>query len=200
MWCFNRIRDGSLIQTEAVEWLGPFSWPGYEQVNQLSLLPDIQGVYLLTFQYHEGFILYAVGITKSTQRRFKEHTREYIKGNYSILDVDFATQGEREEIWHGWEYAKTHRDEFENNKDKIIQAARKQLLSFRVFTSEIYSPRKRERIESALMNALYLSTECWAELADRGMYLRGRYNSEIPVSIKNTCKFKIYGIPPIIEI
>lgn len=200
MWCFDRERDGENIQTENVEWQGPFSWPGYEQITQLDKIPDIQGVYLFTFPYDEGFVLYSVGITNSTRRRLRDHTREYRKGNYTVLDVNHAIRGKRREIWHGWQYAKEHREEFEENQDNISQAVEKQLLMFRLFIAEINDPRRRERMEASIMNTLYLSKDYWADLADRGMNLKGRYNSELPIAIKNTCRFKIYGIPPGIEI
>jgi hypothetical protein len=200
MWCFNRVRDGKNIQGEDVKWVGPFSWPKYEHLTKLGSIPDVQGIYLLTFPYHEGFVLYCAGITNSTKRRLQDHTREYRKGNYTVLNVNHAIKGEREEIWHGWEYAKAHRDEFENNKNDILQAAENQLLSFRVFIAEMQDIRKRERMESAIMNHLYVSQEDWAELADRGMFLKGRYNSEMPIVINNICSSKIYGIPTTIEI
>jgi hypothetical protein len=200
MWCFNRVRNGKDIQTEEVEWQGPFSWPGYEQLNKLGAIPDVQGVYLCTFQYRDGFVLYCAGITTSTKRRLKEHAREYRKGNYNVLNINQAIKGEREEIWHGWEYANAHRDEFEKKKDDILRAVENQFLSFRIFISEINDRRKQERIESSLMNNLYMSKDDWAELADRGMFLKGRYNSEMPILIKNICNYKIYGVPTLIEI
>jgi len=200
MWCFNRARDGKNIQTEDVEWLGPFSWPGYEHLTKLSSIPDVPGAYLFTFPYHKGFVLYCVGITKSMKQRLQAHTREYRKGNYNVLDVSYAIKGERQEIWHGWEYAKAHRDEFEKNKNEILQAVENQLRAFRVFIAEIHDVRRRERMEFSFMNNLYLSKEDWAELADRGMFLKGRYNSEMPIIINNICPSKIYGIPTTIEI
>lgn len=177
MWCFSRVRDGKDIQSEALEWRGPFAWPGYEHRTGLSAIPDISGVYLFTFPYSDGFVLYCIGVTKSMKQRLQTHTREYRKGNYNVLDVSYAIKGERQEVWHGWEYAKVHRDEFEQNKDEILQAVDHQLRSFRIFITEIRDVRKRERIEASLMNNLYLSKESWAELADRGMFLKGRYNS-----------------------
>jgi hypothetical protein len=169
-------------------------------VTQLGAIPDVQGAYLFTFPYNEGFVLYCVGVTKSTRRRLRDHTREYKKGNYNVLDVSHAIRGERQEIWHGWTYAKEHREEFEKNRENILQAVESQLLTFRVFIAEITDVRRRERIEAAVMNTLYLSKEHWADVADRGMYLKGRYNSEMPIVIRNICRYKIYGIPTTLEI
>lgn len=53
------------------------------------------------------------------KRRFSQHKREYMSGNYTVLDVASANNGERKEIWHRWGYAKKHRDEFLRHKDYI---------------------------------------------------------------------------------
>ncbi len=200
MWSYNRIRDSSKIENKEINWKGPFSWPGFEKENNLNTIIDVAGVYILSFEYKDGFLLYAVGITNSTRKRILTHAREYRKGNYNILDSDCARNGEREEIWHGWKYAKTHKEEFLEKKDYILEATEKQLKSFRIFIAEIPELRKRERIEAALMQNIYVSKESWSELADRGMHLKGRYNVEIPIEIQNLCKQKLYGLPNNIEI
>jgi hypothetical protein len=200
MWSFNRLKDGENITTENKTWIGPFSWTGYENKNGLNSIPDIEGVYLFTFNFKEGFLIYAVGITNSTKRRISSHTREYKKGAYTVLNVESAEKGERVEIWHGWQYAKEHQDEFQQNKDLILSGVDKQLQSFRIFLLQESDKRKRERIEAALMQNIYFSKEPWSELADRGMFLKGRHNFEMPIIIKNIGNHKIYGLPDSIEI
>ena len=200
MWSFNRLRDAAIIKTESILWQGPLSWPGFEKTNDLKTIPDMQGVYLFTFKYQEGYLLYASGITNSTKKRFSTHTREYRKGNYNVLDVMSAEKGERKEIWHGWQYAKTHQDELRLNKETILKAVETQLQAFRIFIAKISDVRKRERIEAAIMQNIYTSKEHWSELADRGMFLKERYNSEMPIEIRSICSEKIYGLPEIIEI
>lgn len=199
-WCFNRFRDASLINTESLHWKGPFSWPGFEQMNNLHSIPDCSGVYLFTFEYKNGFILRSVGITNSMKRRFSQHKREYMSGKYTVLDVEAANNGERKEIWHGWKYAKMHKDEFLHQKNQILKAVEKELNSYRLFVSQIEERRKQERIESAIALNAYLSKEPWGDLIDRGMALRGRYCSEIPIEIKNQCSAKVFGLPEILEI
>ena len=200
MWCFNRLRDNANIETEELIWQGPFSWPGFEINNELKPIPNIKGVYLFSFDFKEGYLLYAEGITNSTKRRISTHTREFRKGHYNVLDINSAKNGERKEIWHGWQYAKSHPDEFIQNKETILKAVDNQLQSFRIFIAEISDTRKSERIEAAIMQNIYTSQEHWSELADRGMFLKGRYNSEIPIKIKNLSSGKIYGLPVILEI
>ena len=155
-WSFNRVRDASMIKTEDLIWQGPFAWIGYEQVDKPNPILDIAGVYLFTFEYLDGYILRSVGVTNSMKRRLAQHTREYKKGNYTLLDVESAKTGLRRELWHGWQYAKEHQDIFLENKDVI--------------------------------------------LIDGGMALRGRYNYEIPIEVKNICSHKLYGLPEIMEI
>ncbi len=49
------------------------------------------------------------------------------------------------------------------------------------------------------MNYIYNIKEPWSDLADRGMFLRGRYNSEMPIKILNSSRV-IYGLPRELEI
>ena len=185
MWSFNRLRDSSKIETEEIIWQGPFPWPGFENSDKAKSIPNVEGIYIFTFKYREGFILYGVGITNSTRRRITTHTREYRKGNYTVLDIKSAELGERKEIWHGWQYAKTHRKEFENKKDQILNSINVHLKATQIFIAEVSDIRKRERIEAAIMHDVYASKEPWSELADRGMFLKERHNSEMPIEIIN---------------
>jgi hypothetical protein len=115
------------------------------------------------------------------------------------LDIEAAENGERQEIWHGWQYAKIHQNEYLVNKSKIEAAIENQLLSFRIFIAEISDKRKRKRLESSIMHNIYVSKEPWSELADRGMYLKVRENCEMPIEAKNISEGKIYGLPELLE-
>jgi hypothetical protein len=199
-WSFNRLRDSSLIKTEDIIWQGPFSWIGYERVNKLKPIPDVAGVYLYTFEYKDGYILRSVGVTNSMRRRFREHTREYNKGNYTVLDVESAKIGVRKELWHGWQYAREHQQQFLEHKDDILEFVKNELTAYRLFITQIADRRKRERIEAAILINTYRSKEPWADLFDGGMSFRGRYNDEIPIKVKNICSYKLYGLPETIEI
>ena len=66
MWSFNRLRDCSSIETENILWKGPLSWPGFKDNNKLNSIPNVEGIYLFTFEYKDGYILYTVGITMHT--------------------------------------------------------------------------------------------------------------------------------------
>ena len=200
MWSFNRIRDAAKIEQKELYWEGPFSWTGYEMYNNLEVTPELEGIYLWTFNYKNGFLVYAAGITNSTQRRFRSHTNEYKKGKYTVMDINAAEKGERQEIWHGWKYAKEHQEEFNFRRTEIMKAVDEQLKSFRIFVVRVPDKRVRERFEAAIMHNIYYCKEPWADLADRGMFLNGRYNSEMPIEIKNICNCLIYGLPETLEI
>ena len=200
MWSFNRVVDSPKIRVLSKQWQGPFSCPGYEEKNGLDKVPDIEGLYLFTFEYEAGYLVYFAGITNSTSKRLKTHVRKYKKGDYTVLDVDSAGKGIRKEIWHGWQYAKTHQEEFNERKIEILNAVDKQLTSFRIFVAQVFDKRIRERLEASIMHNIYSCKEPWADLSDRGMLLLGRYNSEMPIEINNMSYCKIYGLPCTLEI
>jgi len=116
------------------------------------------------------------------------------------MDVNAAEKGERYEIWHGWNYAKEHQEEFILRKTEILEAVDEQLKSFRIFVAKVSDKRVRARLEAAIMHNIYYCKEPWAELADRGMFLNGRYNCEMPIEVKNISNFIIYGLPDTLEI
>jgi hypothetical protein len=190
----------SEIKVREIEWKGPFSWPSYENENGLDKIPDIEGIYLWTFQYEHGYLVYCAGITKSTKKRFRQHTLEYKTGNYTVFNITAAEKGKREEIWHGWSYARTHRAEFNNRKEEILSEVERQLKSFRVFIAQMPDKRERARFEAAIMHQIYDSKEPWGQLADRGMSLSKRRKEEMPIVIKNICDLKFYGLPKILKI
>ncbi|MBK8506073.1 MAG: hypothetical protein IPL46_30080 [Saprospiraceae bacterium] len=134
--------DTSKIEVREIEWQGPFSWTGYVNQNCLDEIPDTEGIYLWTFQYKDGYLVYCTGITKSTQKRFRQHTLEYKSGNYTVFDISKAEQGKRVEIWHGWSYARTHREEFNERKEEILNSVEVQLKSFRIFVAQVPEKRK----------------------------------------------------------
>jgi hypothetical protein len=200
IWSFNRLRDQLKITCQDLTWEGPFSWPKFESINKLPKIPNSEGIYLFTFEYKDGYVISGVGITNSTKTRISAHNRKFRKGDYTILNPEAAKKGEREEIWHGWNYAKTHKEEFIDNKTRILQALENQLGEMRIFIAKQKDKRLRERIEAAIMHNIYVSKEPWSEIADRGMFLKERYNSEMPINTVNIHSKTIYGLPEELEI
>lgn len=184
-------------------WQGPFAWPKFYSASAapFDLVPvDGCGIYLWTVEYRDGFLIYAAGITRRTfQERFREHTRAYLSGVYTIFDVVALQQGIRTELWHGFwmkKRSKEKQKEYESRRDEIVEAARKQLSAFRIFVAQADpKPRILERLEASIMNALYTSTGSISEIPDRGMMLAPRWQSEQPIIARNIAPVKLYGLP-----
>lgn len=184
-----------------IRWNGPYSWPGFELDNNLPAIPKVPGVYLQTFEYRNGYLIYAAGITRRpVPTRFREHTRKYTNGEYTVLDILAAQEGIRKEIWHGWGYARSHREEFEEKRMTIQDAVQKQLAGFRVFVTDIQEPRVLERLEAAIMNKLYEQTSPICDIPDRGMQLAPRWDSENPITVKSYSRAHIHGLPAFLVI
>lgn len=140
-----------------ITWLGPYAWPGLELETNLPPLPRRSGVYLMTVDHLDGYLIYAAGITRRpVPTRLREHTHKYECGDYNVLDIDAMRRGQRVEVWHGWGWSPEKRREFERRKEAIIEAARRQLKGFRIFVASVgVAPRILERIEAAIMSRLY---------------------------------------------
>lgn len=189
-------------RTILASWRGPYSWPSFEAENKLDSIPKISGAYLWAFDYMDGYLIYAAGITRRPiPSRFREHTHKYLNGEYTILDISEVRKGIRGEIWHGWGYAREHRDEFERNKIAIQEAARAQLADFRVFVASITSEgRVLERLEASIMNCLYKMPPPLCNIPDKGMQLAPRWDSENTIVVKNEMLYRLHGLPEVLEI
>lgn len=183
--------------TVAIEWSGPYSWPGYESENNLPSTPRHTGIYLMTAQYRNGYVLYAAGLSRRPiPTRFREHTRKYMSGDYTVLDIAALQHGIRKEIWHGWGWTEEKRRQFENRKEAILEAARKQLIGFRIFVAQVPNrPRLLERFEASIMDHLYRQPTPLCDVPDKGMMLAPRWESEKPVTVRNRCAVKLHGLP-----
>jgi hypothetical protein len=191
-----------IMHTIQATWNGPYSWPTFEEDNGLQALPKLPGLYLQTFDYSNGYMIYAAGLTRRpVPARFKEHTHKYMNGKYNVLDIHAAQQGIRKEIWHGWGYAKEHRDEFDERKIEIIDAVQKELEGFRIFVADVgEGPRILERLEASIMENLYRQPSPFCDIPDKGMFLSPRWDSEKPIVIENDCQETIHGLPRRLEI
>lgn len=176
---------------------GPFGWPKYE--NGLPCLPNIPGVYLMTVKYRDGFLPYGVGITRRPMtKRFIEHTRSYVKGEYNILDLDIAQQGIRKVIWKGWGWTPEKRIDYEARKSEIIGMAQRLMTGTHIFVIETgITTRLLERIEASIANHFYKRDDI---LFDRGTLRMPRWESEEPLMAVFKCDSKLYGLPLEIEI
>lgn len=163
-------------------------------------MPDGAGVYLMTFEQAGGHILRSAGVTGAMRRRLREHERLYLRGDYTILDVEAARAGVRREHWHGWGFAKSNPSLRTTHHDFIRAAARQEMTAYRLFMAPVTDTRRRERIEFAILHAAYASRQPWGDLVDGSMSLRGRNNDEMPIRLINACAASIHGLPGEMEI
>jgi hypothetical protein len=190
-------RDWSKDMEMRVFWSGPHAWPGFERQGEPASLPSHSGVYLWTFEYQDGYLIYGAGLTRRLFRqRFREHTRLYLSGDYTVLDVAQLKNGVRSEIWHGWGWNAAKRAEFAERQSEIEEAARRQLAAFRVFVTEV-DPQARvsERLEAAIMSCLYAAPAPFCTVPDRGMMLAPKRDSEEAIFVWNSCESKLHGLP-----
>ena len=179
-------------------WQGPFAWP--KTNSALPSAPSIPGVYLWAFEYADGFLPYAAGITRRTvATRLQEHTQGYLSGVYTILDVDALQRGVRRELWHGfWMRPRSaeRTTEYETRRLELEEAARRQLSSFRIFVASVgIAPRILERLEAAIMQHLYAQPKPLCDLPDTGMMLAPRHAAEEAIEVVLPCQHKLYGLP-----
>ncbi|MEW6607356.1 MAG: hypothetical protein AB1414_07870 [bacterium] len=193
------MEDSNAIE---VEWTGPYAWPTFEGESGLPPIPSHSGLYLWASEYQTGYIIYAAGITRrSIPTRLREHTAKYLTGGYTILNMAAMTRGVRKEIWHGWGWTPEKRKDYEDRKGDLVAAARRQLAAFRVFVANVgTAPRLLERLEAAIMNALYGAPPPYCEIPDRGMMLAPRWESEESITARFRGEVKLFGLPPELEI
>ena len=180
-----------------VTWSGPHGWPGFERQGGPVPLPSHSGVYLCTFEYQDGYLIYSAGLTRRLFcQRFREHTRLYLSGDYTVLDVAQLKNGVRSEIWHGWGWNAAKRTEFAERRSEIREVARLQLAACLIFVTDVdLQGRVLERLEAAIMNCLYTAPAPFCDVPEKGMMLAPKWDSEEPISVWNACGSKLLGLP-----
>lgn len=183
-----------------LRWTGPHKWPTTD-----SPLPDWHGIYLWTFPYDSGFIVYAAGITRrALTKRFREHTRCYLNGIYTLFDVTALSNGIRTERWHGFWSKKRPPEkeaEYEHRREELELIAREQMAACRIFAAEFTTERRLlERLEASIMDQLYNAPKPFCDIPDRGMMLAPRWRSETPITIVSQAPVVLHGIQSTFDI
>lgn len=186
-----------MVEIHKINWQGSFSFPSFEQYNKLPSAPSYLGVYLLTVDYNDGFLIYSVGMTTiSIYKRLQQHKRCYLKGDYNILDIKMMQQGIRKSLWQGWGWSDEKLIKWNQNKENLENLAREQLKGFRVFTAGIDLDKRRlQRLEAKIMNSLYRAEHPFSDLPDKSMNLLPKRDDEEPILIQNICDKAIFGLP-----
>ena len=183
-----------------LHWKGPYKWPCND-----APLPNWPGVYLWTFPFDSGYIVYAAGITRRPlNKRFREHTRCYLNGTYTLFDVNDLSAGIRTELWHGFwtkKRAPVKLTEYDFRQNELAQFARNQMSACRIFAAEFTTERRMlERLEAYIMHQLYDAPKPFCDIPDRGMMLAPRWKSEAPIRIVSHAQALLHGIPSTFEI
>jgi hypothetical protein len=192
-----------------VSWSAPHAWPKFETVTGLPPLPRRPGVYLWTFEYRDGYLIYLAGETGLTfGERMGQHSLEYMAGRYSIFDLVQAKNGVRSELWQGFLWKARPSEKVAEWKAR--EAACRKLPTGSspqcgLFVADVESASKpigmgqgqeeqrtRQRLEAAMMNRLYADA---APLPDKGMFLARSLEGEQPITVLNVCASKLYGLP-----
>jgi hypothetical protein len=205
-----RLGEASALDMLELRWEGPFGWPGLAPAGRVISLADspvatCSGVYLWTVEYLNGFLIYAAGITRRPfVKRFREHTRAYRAGIYTLFDVASLQRGVRKELWHGFwmkKRAAEKQSEYDRRREELRAAAELQLSNYRVFVAPLGpEPRLLERIEASIMNALYSAPAPASDIPDRGMALAPRWSSEQPITVRNATGSLLHALPEEFEV
>ena len=186
-------------------WQGPFVWPGVRSKDFPDLLDhaDIAmrcGIYLWTVEHACGYLIYTVGITRRPfSKRFREHTRAYRSGVYTVFDITSLKNGVRNKVWPGFWFkrrsAEMQRD-YEARADEIRNAATNLLVNYRIFVAPLPpTARVLERIEAAIMHNLYTADGPASVIPDRGMALAPRRRDETSIQVHSISPAVLYGLP-----
>jgi len=190
----------------ALEWKGPFIWSSGGSDSLFSCdYAQASGVYLMTAPWNDGYLGWSAGITaRPFAQRFWEHTKEFLSGTYDVLDADALVKAQRVMVWHGLWY-KNDRfrrlDEFLVRYAEIAPYAVRLLNTLRIFVAPAdCKQRLLERIEAAVMSALYSAGPPIDQIPDRGMRLCPRRANEMPVLVANRAAVTLHGIPQVFEV
>lgn len=181
-------------------WTGPHDWP---RLRQKSTLDGLCGVYLMTVEAPDGYLMYGAGISKSMRKRFIQHRAKLLHGGYTMFDFDAMRQGIRKEVWHGlwsgWD-SDERKAEFKQRTDELHEAAERQMTATKMFAAEISDRRIQHRMEAGLMSAMYAAPKPFCDLPDRGMFLSSKWENEAPIKIINQSDHRICFLPKTMEI
>lgn len=178
-----------------LSWLGPFPWPGYGSTP----LPAVSSVYLWTVEsrhdwYRDGYFVYLAGETKDARRRFGAHSTKLRFGEWTIFDMDAMQRCERTEVWRGTDWTRRAHDPVDI--PKIRQDGRRMMAGLRLFLAQMPDEKRlRQRVEAAIMCALYDAPAPLSQLPDRNIHLEPRRLDEAPIMVTNVCSSRIYGLP-----
>ncbi|MBP7654308.1 hypothetical protein KA977_12855 [Candidatus Dependentiae bacterium] len=183
---------------------GPYSWRHNGDCVFDSPHIKSSGIYLHTFPYTNGFIVYYVGETgDSFQARLTTHAKGYISGEYRLLDYDALCKGEKKYIWQGlWKTDRVHLfSEFYDKYDEYVVSIKKIMDNMNLFIAPLEADqRMRRRIEGAIGRHFLTNPGFIGQLPDTDNKLWYRKNEETPLKFRITAASKIFELPDEIQV
>lgn len=182
-----------------LNWHGPFCLQGGENSLFGSSVAKHHGIYLLTVEHQDGYLIYSAGLTTRTfKKRFQEHIKAYRTGVYTIFDAKSFKNGDRVQVWRGFWFQKRTNEiekEFKERYEEINFATSELLATFRIFLAPLtVEKRVLERLEAAIMNNLYLGIGTVSNLPDRGMHLVPRRSDEKAFRVNSISAVCLHGL------
>jgi len=195
--------DSELSMTTLdVEWYGPLAWLSGDDGGIFSAdLGRQHGVYLFTIPFRGEALVYAAGVTRRSFRdRLWEHTKEYFAGTYNVLDASALLDGQRRVLWPGLWYkadAWTRLEALIARGQTHFAEVTQLLHTFQIFLAPLpKDQRLLERIEAAIMLALYSAPPPFSEIPDPGMHLSPRRPEEPAIMMHSHSEVPFCGLPP----
>ena len=183
-----------------LDWQGPFTYARSDSNSFLgSSAANKPGVYLWTFEYRDGYLIYIPGYTMTSfTSRLSAYRNLFRAGKYTILDGLSAQRGTRNEIWHGlnWDKRPGRKEEFLSNRVYYEGAADKMMGTMRIFLAPL-PPEGRvpARAEAAIINILYSSVGPVHDLPDTNMQRSPRRPTETPFMGHSNAHVILHGLP-----
>lgn len=184
-----------------LDWQGPLGLlPSSADYYRDALAARKPGIYLWAFEYHNGYLIYGVGLTSQPlAKRIGQHIPNFRSGQYTVLNGLSAQRGVRDEFWHGmWEgfNSPARQAERVSRQAEIRHAADEMLGTMRVFLANL-PPERRVlgRVESAIMQLLYSAASPICDLPDKGVHLEPRRPSEPPLIMHSNARVILHGLP-----
>jgi hypothetical protein len=165
---------------------------------------EAPGVYIIGIPTKTGFLPYWAGYTqKKFSDRLFAHPKEFLIGSYDILDVHKMTQGKKELVWRGgyyWSRAdpKDWRalSRFVKNLPALASQLQALLRALQVLLGAMTCERRlNERVEAAIMHALFNSSRDQRALYSKAMRLHPRRGDESPIPFSSRFPCTVRGLP-----
>lgn len=189
-----------MAESLSLRFEGPFSWTG-ERTPLLAKSPLARsaGVYLWTVQTTVGELVQYVGETGRTfARRFEDHLRAQLAGQYRLLDPAALRQGRALLLSPGIYGPGVPRSvaPFAARLTELAAPLAEYIVAVRFYLAPAELPiRLRRRVEAAIAGHLAGQAGPAGTLLDPGVRYHSRLPSEEPVEVRLSVTSALHGLP-----